>query len=146
MEEMKTVLVKYFDPTIEKIKIIPNGDWIDLRASQDVTLSQFEFKPIPLGVSMKLPEGFEAHVLPRGSTYKNFGIILSNSMGIVDNSFCGPNDFWFFPAIALRDTKINKGDRICQFRIMKKQPDINFIEVEELKDPDRGSLGSTGTR
>ena len=95
---------------------------------------------------MELPEGYEAHVVPRSSTYKNFKIIETNSMGIIDNSYCGDNDQWFFPAYALEDTIINKNDRICQFRIVEKQPKINFEEVNELKNPDRGGHGSTGVQ
>ena len=130
----------------EKIKPIEKGDWIDLRAAETAELKKGEFKLIPLGIGMELPEGYEAHVVPRSSTYKNFKIIETNSMGIIDNSYCGDNDQWFFPAYALEDTIINKNDRICQFRIVEKQPKINFEEVNELKNPDRGGHGSTGVQ
>lgn len=95
---------------------------------------------------MKLPEGYEAHVVPRSSTFKNFGVLQTNSFGVIDNSYSGTNDIWRFPALAMRDTVIHEGDRICQFRIMKKQPQIEFVEVNELDEMDRGGIGSTGTR
>ena len=142
---MLNIKIKYF-ADIEKIKPIEKGDWIDLRAAETAELKKGEFKLIPLGIGMELPEGYEAHVVPRSSTYKNFKIIETNSMGIIDNSYCGDNDQWFFPAYALEDTIINKNDRICQFRIMEKQPKINFEEVNELKNPDRGGHGSTGVQ
>lgn len=142
---MLNIKIKYF-ADIEKIKPIEKGDWIDLRAAETVELKKGEFKLIPLGIGMELPEGYEAHVVPRSSTYKNFKIIETNSMGIIDNSYCGDNDQWFFPAYALEDTIINKNDRICQFRIIEKQPKIQFEEVNELKNPDRGGHGSTGVQ
>lgn len=122
------------------------GDWIDLRSAETVELKLGEFKLISLGISIELPSGYEAHIAPRSSTYKNFGILLANSFGIIDNSYCGNNDIWRFPALALRDTTINEGDRICQFRIMEIQPKINFIEVDDLGNSDRGGLGSTGVK
>ncbi len=145
MEEKKTIRIKYFSDQIEKLRYINgNSDWIDLRAAEEVEMKAGEFKLIPLGVAMELPEGYEAHILPRSSTYKNFGIILANSMGIVDESYCGDGDQWFFCALALRDTVIHVNDRICQFRIMKHQPEITFIETEELGHPDRGGFGTSG--
>ena len=120
------------------------GDWIDLRAAETVELKQGEYKAISLGVSMELPEGFETHVLPRSSTFKKYGILLVNSMGIIDNTYCGDGDIWSFPALAMRDTVIQKGERIAQFRIMKNQPEIEFIEVDKLENENRGGLGSTG--
>ena len=142
---MKKILIKYH-ADIEKIAKIEQGDWIDLRVAEDYELKTGDYKLLSLGVSMKLPDGYEAHVLPRSSTFKNFGIILANSQGVIDQSYCGDNDVWRFPAIALRDTKIFKGDRICQFRIVKKMPDIEFCEVDFLTAPDRGGVGSTGKR
>ena len=121
-----------------------NGDWIDLRAAEDVEMSAGEFRLISLGVSMKLPDGYEAHVVPRSSTYRRWGIIQANHMGVIDNSYCGDNDIWKFPAIAIRDTTIYKNDRICQFRIVKKQPEFEFEEVEYMDDPDCGGFGSSG--
>jgi len=140
---MIKIKIKYFTD-INKIERIPIGDWIDLRAAETVEMKQGEFKLIPLGIAMKLPLGYEAHVVPRSSTFKNWGIIQVNSMGIIDNSYSGNNDQWFFPALAMRDTVINKNDRICQFRIMKVQPQVQFMEVEKLDDVNRGGHGSTG--
>lgn len=140
------VKIKYQSDEIERISKIDIGDWIDLRAAEDVEIKAGEFKLIPLGVAMELPEGFEACVVPRSSTYKNFGIIETNSMGIIDNSYCGDDDYWFFPAYATRDTKINKNDRICQFRLQECQPGIDFIEVGHLGNENRGGHGSTGIK
>ena len=105
-----------------------------------------EFKLIHLGVAMQLPEGYEAHIVPRSSTFKNFGIIQTNHCGIIDESYCGPNDWFYMPAYALRDTVIHMNDRICQFRIEKHQPTIGFEEVDHLNGEDRGGIGSTGKR
>ena len=138
------IKIKYHDKEMEKIQKITIGDWIDLRIAEDVEMEQGEYKLLSLGVSMQLPEGYEAHVAPRSSTFKNFGIICANSFGIIDESYCGDNDIWKFPAIALRKTKISKGDRICQFRIVKKMPEVEFVEVETLGNADRGGIGSTG--
>ena len=141
----ETIEIKYFTDKIEKLTYIDGkSDWIDLRAAEDVSLKQGEFRLIPLGVAMKLPKGYEAHIVPRSSTFKNFGIIQTNHMGIIDESYCGGNDQWYFPAYALRDTKIRVNDRICQFRIMEHQPQVVFDEVDELEGQDRGGLGSTG--
>ncbi|MDD3252820.1 MAG: dUTP diphosphatase [Lachnospiraceae bacterium] len=144
---MPKIKIKYFSKEIEKLTYIDGkSDWIDLRAASEVVMQAGEFKLIPLGVAMELPEGYEAHVVPRSSTYKNFGIIQTNHMGVIDESYCGDNDQWFFPAYALRDTKISVGDRICQFRIMEHQPAIEFDEVESLGHEDRGGHGSTGRK
>lgn len=137
------IKIKYFTD-IEKIKQIPNGDWVDLRSATDVTLNKGEFAIIPLGVGMKLPFGYEAHIVPRSSTYKNYGIIQTNHMGVIDNSYSGDNDQWGMPVIAMRDTTIHKNDRICQFRITQKQPDFEFTEVACLDTKSRGGFGSTG--
>ena len=120
------------------------SDWIDLRAAENVTLKKGDFKLISLGVAMALPEGYEAHLVPRSSTFKNFGVIQANSVGIIDNSYCGDNDVWCFPAFAVRDTEIHVNDRICQFRIVKNQPAVRFDEVTFLEGNDRGGFGSTG--
>lgn len=141
---MKSIKIKYFTEEIEKIEKITKGDWIDLRAAKKVELKTGEFHLIPLGVAMELPKGYEAHIVPRSSTYKNFGVIQTNSMGVVDETYCGDNDQWFFPAYALRDTVIEVNDRICQFRIMEHQPEIEFEIVEKLENEDRGGIGSTG--
>lgn len=139
------IKIQYKDETIERLKYIDGkSDWIDLRAAERIELKQGEFKLIPLGVAMQLPKGYEAHIVPRSSTYKNFGIIQTNHTGIVDESYCGPNDWWYMPAYALRDTVIEKNDRICQFRIQKHQPEVIFEEVDALTGQDRGGIGSTG--
>ena len=142
--KIKEIQVKYFSDKIEPIVKIKNGDWIDLRSAETVELKAGEYKLIPLGVSMILPKGYEAHVVPRSSTYNNFGVIQTNHQAVIDESYCGDNDQWFYPVYALRDTVIHVNDRICQFRIMKKQPEIEFKKVEHLKDKDRGGFGSTG--
>ena len=142
---METIKIKYFSDKIEKLTYIHGkSDWIDLRAAEDVTLKQGEFKLIPLGVGMELPEGYEAHVVPRSSTFKNFGIIQTNHQGVIDCSYCGDNDQWFMPVYALRDTRIQINDRICQFRIMENQPALEFDEVDSLSGKNRGGFGSTG--
>ena len=141
----KNIKIKYFTDKIEKLRYIDGkSDWIDLRAAEDIILKAGEFKLVPLGIAMELPEGYEAHVVPRSSTFKNFGVLQVNSMGVIDASYCGDNDQWFMPVLAMRDTEIHVNDRICQFRIMENQPKINFEEVEHLEGADRGGFGSTG--
>ena len=141
------VKIKYFTDKIDKIKYIAGKcDWMDLRCAEDIELKAGDFRLIPLGVGMKLPEGYEAHVVPRSSTFKNFGLIQVNSMGIVDESYCGDNDQWFWPALATRDVTVHVNDRICQFRIMEHQPAFDFVEVDRLGETDRGGFGSTGIR
>lgn len=142
---MERIKIKYFSDKIEKLRYIAgNSDWIDLRVAEEVTMKKGEFRLIRLGVAMELPEGYEAHVVPRSSTFKNFGIIQTNSMGVIDESYKGDNDEWKFPALAMRDTELHIGDRICQFRIMKHQPKIEFLEVEYLNGTDRGGFGTSG--
>lgn len=141
----ETINIKYLTDIIHKLTYIDGkSDWIDLRAAETVDIDPMEFKLIPLGIAMQLPAGYEAHVIPRSSTFKNFGIIQANSMGLIDESYCGDNDQWYFPAIALRKTTIRTNDRICQFRIMKHQPQIEFREVDDLNNESRGGIGSTG--
>lgn len=143
------IKVKFFNDTYNEENTLRVADkkqnWIDLRASEDVHLEKGNFKLIPLGIAMQLPDGYEALIVPRSSTFKNWGIIQTNSMGVIDETYCGDNDQWFFPALAMRETEIHKGDRICQFRIIKHQPDIDFNIVEILNNEDRGGHGSTGT-
>ena len=142
---MESIKIKYFTDKIEKLTYIDGkSDWIDLRAAEDIDLKQGEWKLIPLGVAMELPQGYEAHIVPRSSTFKNFGIIQTNHQGVVDCSYCGDNDQWFMPVLAMRDTEIHVNDRICQFRIMQHQPAIEFDEVKHLDGADRGGFGSTG--
>lgn len=156
------IKVKYFDRDLQKLEKISKGNWIDLRAAEDVILKKGEFKLIPLGIAMELPRGYEAHVVPRSSTFKNFGIIQTNHHGIIDGKdlitgeggYCGDNDQWFMPVYCVQTnsfvngehvTVIKKNERICQFRIMEQQPEISFIEVEHLESKNRGGHGSTGT-
>jgi dUTP pyrophosphatase len=140
------IQIKYFDKEIDKIQRIDKGEWIDLRAAETVELKAGEFKLIPLGVGMILPDGYEANIVPRSSTFKNYGIIQTNHYGVIDNSYSGDNDQWRFPAYATRDTIINKNDRICQFRINEIQPAFDIEEVEHLNSTDRNGFGSTGTK
>ncbi len=143
---METIKIKYLNDDIERLRYIDGkSDWIDLRAAENVELKKGEFRLIHLGVAMQLPKGYEAHLVPRSSTYKNFGIIQTNHMGVIDETYCGPNDWWRMPVYAVRDTKINKGERICQFRIMQHQPEIIF-EEGDLTGIDRGGFGSTGVK
>ena len=144
---MKEIKIKYLNDEITRLEYIDGkSDWIDLRSAEEVELKAGEFKLIHLGVAMQLPEGHEAHIVPRSSTFKKWGIIQTNHCGIVDNSYCGPNDWWRMPVFALRDTKIEVNDRICQFRIQKNQPTLVFNEVEEMEADNRGGFGSTGTK
>lgn len=154
LKRLKTLLglkdkvkVKYFDPALPEIQMTEKGDWIDLRSRIGVDYKAGDYVKIPLGIAMKLPEGKEAWVVSRGSTFKKFGIIQANPPGIVDNSFCGDGDEWHFFGIALKDGRIAKMDRICQFRIIDKM-DVNspvkFETVRYLGNPDRGMQGSTG--
>jgi len=143
--DKKTLRIRYVSKEIDKLTYIDGkSDWIDLRAAEDVVMKKGEFRLISLGIAVQLPEGYEAHIVPRSSTYKNFGVIQANHMGVVDCSYCGDNDLWRFPALAMRDTHIHVNDRICQFRIMKNQPAIVFEETDHLEGEDRGGFGSTG--
>ena len=143
--EQKVVRVRYHSDKIERLDYIAGkSDWIDLRSAENVTLKKGEFHLISLGVSMQLPPGYEAVIVPRSSTFKNFGIIQTNHMGVIDETYCGDNDVWMMPALAVRDTQIHVNDRICQFRILRHQPRLVFEETDCLGNPDRGGLGSTG--
>lgn len=144
---MEKIKIKYFTEDIDKLTYVDGkSDWIDLRASETVELRAGEFKLIPLGVAMELPAGYEAHVVPRSSTFKNYGILQTNSCGIIDGSYCGDQDMWRMPVYATRDTVIGKNERICQFRIVRNQPEIVFDEVASLRDENRGGFGSTGRK
>ena len=145
MSATQTLDIKYFSDKIDRLEYIDGkSDWIDLRAAEDVEFKQGEFKLIPLGIGIRLPKGYEAHMVPRSSTFKNYGLIQANHMGVIDCSYCGDNDQWFVPMIAMRDTVVHANDRICQFRIMENQPRLIFNEVEHLDAVDRGGFGSTG--
>ena len=140
------IRIKYLNDSINRLEKIEKGDWIDLRSAEDVELKKGENKLIHLGVAMELPKGYEAHIVPRSSTFKKWGIIQTNHMGVIDESYKGDSDWWLFSALATRDTKIEKGDRICQFRIMEHQPTIEFEEVKHLEGEDRNGFGSTGKK
>ena len=129
---------------IPEIEQVVGSDWIDLRAGETLTMLPGDFRLISLNCCVELPDRYEAIVAPRSSTFKKFGLIMTNSIGVIDSSFCGNEDIWRFPALAMRKTTIYKGDRICQFRIVKRQPDIIFEEVDNLDNPSRGGIGSTG--
>ena len=140
---MEIIKIKYLKD-IQKIERFNVGDWIDLRAAETVVMKAGEYRMIPLGVAMELPKGYEAIVAPRSSTFKKYGIMLANSIGVIDEAYKGDNDEWNFLAYAVRDTKIHKNERICQFRIIQHQPLIHLLEVESLGNEDRGGIGSTG--
>ena len=139
------IKIKYFTD-VEPIAKKNDSDWHDLRAAERVELKQGEFKLIPLGVGMILPDDYEANIVPRSSTFKTWGIIQTNHFAVIDNSYSGDNDQWFYPVYATRDTVIEKNDRICQFRINKKMPDVELVTVEHLNDIDRGGFGSSGVK
>ena len=142
---MEKIWIKYFSDDIERLRYIDGkSDWIDLRASERVELKEGEFQLIPLGVAMQLPDGYEGHLVPRSSTFRTYGILQTNSCGVIDGSYCGDEDMWRMPVYATRDTVIEKNDRICQFRIMKCQPQILFEECQQLENENRGGFGSTG--
>lgn len=144
---MEQIKIKYFTDKIDKLCYMDGkSDWIDLRAAETIEFKKGEFKLIPLGIAVQLPQGYEMHIIPRSSTYKNFKILQTNSMGLVDESYSGDNDQIFFPALAMEDTIINVNDRICQFRIAEHQPKIEFMEVKSLGNKDRGGHGSTGIK
>lgn len=140
---MEIIKIKYLKD-IQKIERFNVGDWIDLRSAEDINMKAGEYKMIPLGVAMELPKGYEALVAPRSSTFRKYGILLANSVGIIDEAYKGDNDEWNFLAYATKDTKIRKNERICQFRIIQHQPLIHLQEVDSLGNADRGGIGSTG--
>ena len=143
---MLNIDIVYHNPNMPKLEKVDNGDWIDLRASVGGAFKKGDFALIDLGVSMRLPEGYEAHIAPRSSTFKRWGIFQTNSVGVIDNSFSGTNDVWKMPCLFTRDTVIEPNDRICQFRIVKKMEPVSFTEVTELDNTDRGGFGSSGRK
>lgn len=143
---MEKIKVKYFTSDYEPLTYVDGkSDWIDLHTAEEVTMKAGEFRLIPLGVAIALPEGYEAHLVPRSSTFKNYGILQTNSTGVIDYTYRGDNDQWKMPAYATRNVVIPRGARICQFRIVRNQPQLTFEQVEHLDGPDRGGFGSTGT-
>ena len=143
---MAEIEIHYFSDDLPRLEVTDRGDWIDLRAAEEMTLRAGTFALIPLGVSMRLPAGYEAHIAPRSSTFKKWGILQTNGVGVVDGSYCGTNDEWKMPVWATRDTVIERGDRVCQFRILENQPSVSFLERESLSGSDRGGFGSTGSK
>ncbi len=142
---METLKIRYLSNKIEKLRFIDGkSDWVDLRSAEEVEMKAGEARLISLGIAVQLPTGYEAHIVPRSSTFKNFGLIQTNHMGVIDESYCGDNDEWKLPVMAVRDTCIHINDRICQFRIMKHQPNLKFEEVDHLDGCDRGGFGTTG--
>ena len=137
------IKVKYFDNAC-KFEKIYNGDWIDLRSRIEIEGHAGQYYEIPLGVAMELPEGHEAHVIPRSSSFKRYGFIQTNSMGLIDNTYCGDTDEWKLPVLFMRHTVIHKGDRVCQFRIVENMKSVNFQIVTKLYGKNREGLGSTG--
>ncbi|MGI6261934.1 MAG: cysteine-rich small domain-containing protein [Acutalibacteraceae bacterium] len=145
-KKMPEIKVKYHEKALQKIEKIEQGDWIDLRAAERIELHQGDFRMISLGISVQLPSGYEAHIAPRSSTFKKWGILQVNSVGVVDESYCGENDVWRMPVYATRDTVIEQNDRVCQFRIVKKMEALTITQVDRLEGKDRGGFGSTGSR
>ena len=139
----ETILIRYL-PGSPNLEILEKGDWIDLYTYEDVSLKPGESARISLGVAMKLPDGYEAHVAPRSSTFKRWGILQTNSVAVIDNSYCGDDDIWLYPVLATQAVVIPKGTRLCQFRIIEKQPKINFITVDSLGEENRGGFGTSG--
>ena len=139
------IKIRYLNSGIEEIKVEEIGDWVDLRSADTIFLYKGEKTLLRLGVAMKLPDGYEAILAPRSSTFKRYGIIQTNGIGVIDSTYCGDHDEWMMPVVATRGTIIHKNDRICQFRIQKKQPTIKFVRVDKLGGNDRGGFGSTGT-
>lgn len=143
---MLLVKVLYHDEELEKLKKISQGDWTDLRSAEDVTIKKGEWRLIDLGISMELPEGYEAIMAARSSLFKNTGLIVTNAIGVIDHSYCGPEDHWKLSVYATRDTEVHKNDRIAQFRIQRIQPEVFFKTVDKLNNPNRNGFGSTGNK
>lgn len=143
--KVRTVEIKYFDKNMPKLEQVCGGDWIDLRVRNEEHLKKGEYKELQLGIAMKLPYKCEALVIPRSSTFKKWGIIQTNSVGLIDNTYCGDNDEWKLPVIATREIIIPQYTRIAQFRISENQPLIFFNRVDKLGSTDRNGFGSTGT-
>ena len=141
----ETIRIKYHSDEIDRLTYIDGkSDWIDLRAAQEVTLKKGDFALISLGVSVQVPAGYELIIAPRSSTFKTYGLLQTNGIGVVDESYSGDNDILRMPVYATRDTVVHVNERICQFRIQRHQPQIEFEEVETLGRADRGGFGSTG--
>ena len=143
----KTIRIKYHTDQIEKLRYIDGkSDWIDLRSAEDVEMKKGDFRMIRLGVSVQLPKGYEMLIAARSSTFRNYGLIQTNAVRIVDESYCADEDELMWPCLATRDTQIRVNDRLGQFRILEHQPTIIFEETEHLDNASRGGFGSTGVQ
>lgn len=137
--------IKYHDPALLPVTAQHESEWFDLRCAEDADMTKGEYRLLSLGVTIKIPDGYEIIIAPRSSTYKQFGIILANSIGVIDNAYGNDEaDILRFPAIAMRDTHISKNDRICQFRFQRVQPKVQLLEVNHISGIARGGVGSTG--
>lgn len=146
------IRIKYFDNAV-KLKKIAKGNWIDVYANKDVFVEEGSRAMVPLGFALELPEGWEGHLAPRSSTFKTWGVIQTNSVGVVDDTYIGDNDQWHMPVFCLqgkdiqddkKGTLIKIGDKIGQFRIMEVMPQIEFVEVDSFGNEDRGGFGTSG--
>lgn len=151
----ETVKIRYTSDKIKRIEQIKIGDMIDLRSAEDVFIKEGESYMISLGVAMQLPKGYFAEIVPRSSLFNNFGLVMVNSIGVIDESYCGNNDVWRFQALCVegkqfkngvKGTQVSINDRLCQFRIVEKMPELDFIEVDDLGNENRGGIGSTGIK
>lgn len=140
----KYLFIRYTDKNIKKLEQLDKGDWIDLPVHTDYTYKKGDTVTVSFEFAINLPEGMEAHILPRSSTFQNYGLLLTNSMGVIDNSYCGNNDIWKAKFYATKDGKINAGERVAQFRLMNNQHRVMWLEVDDLGTEDRGGYGSTG--
>lgn len=138
-----SIRIKYKDGA-DRLAKTEKGDWVDCYVYSDLSLSKGDYAQVDLGFSCELPEGYEAHIAPRSSTFKRYGVIQTNSVGVVDSSYCGNDDVWQMPVYATRDVEIPKGTRLCQFRIVPVQPAVAFEEVDDLGNENRDGFGSTG--
>lgn len=150
--------IKYLKEA-NKLEKITKGNWIDVYAYEDIFVPEGGRAMVNLGFALELPKGWEGHLAPRSSTFKTWGIIQTNSVGVVDDTYIGNNDIWHMPVYCLqgkdilndlykevRGTWIKKGDKIGQFRIMEVMPSIEFEEVESFDNEDRGGFGTTGIK
>lgn len=141
--EMEEIKVRYL-PGAPHIEQVGWGSWIDLYTYEDVTLKAGQREYISMGVAMQLPQGYEAILAPRSSTFKRYGLLQSNSIGVIDSTYNGDDDIWCMPVVATKDIYIPRGTRICQFRIQKEQPKIHFVAVSSLGNENRSGFGSSG--
>lgn len=133
----------HYRPGSPALEQVDKGGCVDLYNYEDITLQKGDFQLIDLGVAIQLPQGYDALVLPRSSTFKRYGLLLANSVGYIDNSYCGTDDWWKAPVYATRDIYIPKGTRCFQFRLIKTQPKL-WITTHDSLGKNRGGIGSTG--